>query len=528
MLRTARRTDTTPALATLLCEKAYELGAKDLSGYPTALSAMRTLAAKVPALRMQALQWTVALCQRQYTLSRGEDRLKAAEGLTGAQRQLAQAQEEAGDVDAAAALLRQGILLATNHRLDAKAALQAQLAEMTARHQAARQLAALKAKLQANPTDAASRKELVRMCLVELNDPAQAAAFLDESLDPATCRYVPAAARGVDAAPELACVALGDWFRGLVDQALTPAGKVAVLSRAMAYYNRFLSLHAAQDAAKDQVAQAVKKVETDLAALGVAAPAGRPRRLLIFTLARGNVHASTPAAIKVFQEAGRRAPGFESTVSEDAASFNGPFLSRFDAVCLLNCSGEVFPDESARQALLAFVRGGKGLAVIHASAAANAKWPEYADMIGAGFAGSPFRRVSVKLDDPASPLNAPFAGKGFEISDELYSFKDPYSRDKVHVLLTVDVENTGAYLRRRSDRADRDYALSWVKTCGAGRVFVTAIGHDEAPYTSPAIGGHILAGIRFALGDLKADTTPSAALSVTPVRGPVLGPVLGP
>ena len=39
MVRTARRPDTTPALATLLCEKAYDLGAKDLSGYPTAQAA---------------------------------------------------------------------------------------------------------------------------------------------------------------------------------------------------------------------------------------------------------------------------------------------------------------------------------------------------------------------------------------------------------------------------------------------------------------------------------------------------------
>ena len=521
LLRAARQAETEPGLVPLLCGKAYELAVKDPSGYPSALAAMRLLAAKVPAMKVQALVWSVAVRQRQYGQARGEDRAKAADALIDAHRQLAQAQDEAGDGDAAAASLRQALLVAASNRPEARPAIQAQLADMVARNQSARQLAALKARVEANPKDAASRKELVRMCLVDLDDPAQAASFVDEGLDASLRRYVPAAARGVDAAPELACVELGDWYRNLVDQATTSAAKAAVLTRARAYYNRFLTLHTAEDPARGAAAAALKKVEDDLAALGPAAKAVKQRRLLILTLAKGIGHKSTPLAAKTLQETGRKTGAFEATVSEEPGVFNAPFLSKFDAVCLANASGDLCPDETSRKALLDFVRGGKGLVAIHAAIAACPEWPEYAEMLGAAFSASPLKQGSVKLDDPSSPINAAFAGKGFEVSDELYSLKDPYSRATVHVLLSLDFENSGVRTRARGMRADNDYALSWIKTCGQGRVFCTALGHDDSNFTNPAILGHILAGIRFALGDLAADTMPSAKLALRPARGPV-------
>ena len=46
---------------------------------------------------------------------------------------------------------------------------------------------------------------------------------------------------------------------------------------------------------------------------------------------------------------------------------------------------------------------------------------------------------------------------------------------------------------------------------GQGRVFVEVLGHDESIYKQPAMLGHILAGMQYALGDLQADDSPSAA-----------------
>ena len=57
-------------------------------------------------------------------------------------------------------------------------------------------------------------------------------------------------------------------------------------------------------------------------------------------------------------------------------------------------------------------------------------------------------------------------------------------------------------------RPDRDYAVSWVRTYGKGRVFYTTLGHEAATYWNPVFPRHLLSGIQFAIGDLDGPTTP--------------------
>jgi len=77
------------------------------------------------------------------------------------------------------------------------------------------------------------------------------------------------AAKGVEAAPELACVELGDWYRDLATAAAGALAKSPMLVRARAYYDRFLSLHTSADIDRSKVELALRKVEDDLKALGV-------------------------------------------------------------------------------------------------------------------------------------------------------------------------------------------------------------------------------------------------------------------
>jgi len=135
------------------------------------------------------------------------------------------------------------IAVATTIKSESKAAIQAQLAGPASQQQVEKRIAALKANLEADPKDAASRKEIVRLYLVEMDNPVEAAKFVDETCDEATRKYVPAAAKPVESAPEAACTQLGDWYKGLADQATTPASKDAMLRHAQAYYQRFLVLH---------------------------------------------------------------------------------------------------------------------------------------------------------------------------------------------------------------------------------------------------------------------------------------------
>jgi type 1 glutamine amidotransferase len=50
--------------------------------------------------------------------------------------------------------------------------------------------------------------------------------------------------------------------------------------------------------------------------------------------------------------------------------------------------------------------------------------------------------------------------------------------------------------------------VSWIRREGQGRVFYEALGHSERIYAIGPLLEHILAGIQYVLGDLKADDTP--------------------
>jgi len=267
MLDAAKAADKQPPLLALLCEKAYELGIKESGGYATALGAMELLADKVPAKKADCLAKCAAVRQREYAAARGDAKTGAGEMLIQALCAAADAQAAAGDTEAAAASLRQAVFTATAVKSDTKAALQTQLAGILACQQTEKQVAALRGKLAADPKDAASRKELVRLCLVELDSPAEAAKLVDESLDEATRKYVPAAAKSIEDAPELACSELGKWYQNLADQATGVPAKTAMLSRAKVYFERFLALHAAEDMPRTTVMLSLKKVDDALAKL---------------------------------------------------------------------------------------------------------------------------------------------------------------------------------------------------------------------------------------------------------------------
>ena len=150
----------------------------------------------------------------------------------------------------------------------------------------------------------------------------------------------------------------------------------------------------------------------------------------------------------------------------------------------------------------------------HGATDANYNWPEYGQMMGAFFSEHPFGKIVVKIDDPDSPINAAFKGKGFPISDEMYVFgpktkakEQPYSREKLHVLLSINVPESK--LPNKGPRDDQDYAISWIKPFQKGRVFYCSFGHDRQIYTNPMILQHFQDGVQYLLGDLKADDSPS-------------------
>jgi type 1 glutamine amidotransferase len=141
-------------------------------------------------------------------------------------------------------------------------------------------------------------------------------------------------------------------------------------------------------------------------------------------------------------------------------------------------------------------------------------WPEFNKMIGGYFKFHWVypQHIVYKIDDPNSPLTAMFKD-GFAINDETYTFGvKSWSRKNVHVLTSIEYSKMSNEDKAKEDypRADHDYGLSWIRREGKGRVFYMAHGHAEEVYANSQMLAHLLAGIQYALGDLKADDKASA------------------
>ena len=252
--------------------------------------------------------------------------------------------------------------------------------------------------------------------------------------------------------------------------------------------------------------------------LPAAAPAraAKGRKLLVIDMnvGRGG-HRSIPHANLAVTLMGTKTRAYEATIGHDRSELGPERLKKFDAVFLNNTIGPIFHTRELREGFVAFLASGGGLVANHAVTVTSTDWPAFGEILGARGAAhrDADEKVFVKLDDPNSPLNEAFGGKGFAFADEIFRFQAPYSRSKVHVLLSIDVTRTDmAQGRPRGAcvRQDNDYPISWIRRHGKGRVFYCSLGHNPRVFWDARILKHFLAGIQFALGDLKADATPDA------------------
>lgn len=267
------------------------------------------------------------------------------------------------------------------------------------------------------------------------------------------------------------------------------------------------------------------RIEQALPASAPARPA-KPRRLLIFTLNVGyGGHPSAAHASEAFTLMGRKTGAFETTVTADPQVFEPASLARYDAVFFNNTVGNCFTNAERRRALMAFVTGGGGLMGVHGASVAFTRWPgavedwpEFGFLIGARGAAhkESDERVWIKVEQADHPLTRMFDPEGFEYRDEFFRFHEPYSRERVRVLLSLDTQKTDLQTgepRGNTTRPDGDYAVAWVRNHGRGRVFYSSMAHNPRVFWDPKMLEFYLAAIQFVLGDLPAPTTPSARLN---------------
>lgn len=285
----------------------------------------------------------------------------------------------------------------------------------------------------------------------------------------------------------------------------------------------------------------VAKIRAALPEKAQVAPA-RPRKILVFYRTDNYPHASIPHWNKCIELLGEKTGAFTTTLSQSYDDLTPEKLKEFDALFFNNTCRMNTP-EPVKAALLDFIASGKGFAGNHGAGDNWHDWTEGRDLLGAKFVTHPFGRIHVKVDDAASPLTAAFGGQTFSYQDEIYAFTEPYSREKLRVLLSIDYPNSPDVAKSEERiklraaapeakdsekrdiaavRADKDYALAWVRAWGKGRVFYCAFGHRAEVTFDPAMVKFYLAGIQYALGDLQVDDRPSGpaptAAAIIPVK----------
>ena len=242
-------------------------------------------------------------------------------------------------------------------------------------------------------------------------------------------------------------------------------------------------------------------------ATGFTTLAGDAKRVLVVTATQEFRHSSIPLAEKVLAGLGEQTGlftvdyvrgGANGKATEDIVEkMSRDALKKYDAIIFANTTGNLPLPE--KEALVDFVKSGKGFVGMHSASDTFHGWRPYIDMLGGEFLTHHEQaRVDCLNQDHEHPATRHF-GPSFTVYDEIYLMKS-FDRTKVHGLLTLD--------KHPNSGLPGDYPIAWSRQIGKGRLFYTSLGHREDVWLSEPYQQHILGGIKWALGYEKADSEP--------------------
>ncbi|MCY2927571.1 MAG: hypothetical protein NT031_19455 [Planctomycetota bacterium] len=128
---------------------------------------------------------------------------------------------------------------------------------------AQKKAASLEAQLKAAPNDAPTQESLVKLYLLDLDRPSEAARFLTPDSDVAMRANIPLAAGAVGDVAAGPSLELAQWYEGLSGKA-SDEGAGNALRRARAYAQHFLDVHPDKDAKRLTAVNLLGKIETAL------------------------------------------------------------------------------------------------------------------------------------------------------------------------------------------------------------------------------------------------------------------------
>ena len=263
----------------------------------------------------------------------------------------------------------------------------------------------------------------------------------------------------------------------------------------------------------------MKRICTVLLLLMMVPPGGtraaaNKKRLLAIGEEKGYRHEAVSHALATIERLGRESGLWDTTIRTDAEAltkkkleYNAKNLNDFDAV-LFYTGGTLEMDSQQKADFLSFVRDdGKGFIGVHSATITFTDWPEYGDMIGGYFDEHPWGTFDAPIivEDPGFPGMKQWP-PAFVFKDEIYQIRN-FSRDKLRVLMRLDTHKLDLN-NPRVHRKDGDFAVTWAKMYGKGRVYYSTLGHPDQNWDRPEMQTMYVEAIKWAMGLVNADVTP--------------------
>jgi type 1 glutamine amidotransferase len=246
---------------------------------------------------------------------------------------------------------------------------------------------------------------------------------------------------------------------------------------------------------------------------GQAPPQSR-KRLLAIGEEKGYRHEAVTHALSTIERLGRESGLWDTYIRTDTEAltkkkleYNAKNLNDFDAVVFYT-GGNLEMDDQQKADFLSFVHDdGKGFVGIHSAAITFTNWPEYGDMVGGNYDEHPWMTFNAPIivEEAAFPGMSQWP-RSFTIKDEIYQMKN-FSRDKCNVLMRLDASKLNLD-NPRVHRQDQDFAVTWTKMYGKGRVYYSTLGHVDENWDNRSFQKMYAEAIKWALGLVDGSTAP--------------------
>lgn len=174
--------------------------------------------------------------------------------------------------------------------------------------------------------------------------------------------------------------------------------------------------------------------------------------------------------------------GINISYTTDPNDLNTENLSKYDGLMIYSNHDQI--TAAQENALLDYVKSGKGFIPVHCASFCFQNSAAYIDMVGGQFKTHKTGDFSATIVDSEHPIMKGITS--FTTWDETY-VHEKVAKD-IHVL-TERVEG------------DHHEAYTWVKNYGKGKVFYTAYGHDERTWKNPSFLKLLENGVLWAVNE---------------------------